>query len=259
MTDDVERDGLRPGDAVVVTGAAQGIGRAVALRLARGGARLALWDVQADAVAETARLCREAGAPDVRSDAVDVGDEAAVGRAAAAVVASWGAPFGLVNDAGIYPRAAVLDMGLALWERVIRVNLTGHFLCARALGRHMVAAGRGAVVNTGSGRALSGAALGAHYAASKGGIVSLTKSLALEWAKHGVRVNCVLPGIVETAMPLQGAPLEEVRARGARIIPMGRLGQPDDIAGVVAFLLSSDSAYMTGQAVAPNGGEIMVS
>jgi len=257
MAEAVERDGLRPGDAVVVTGAARGIGRAIALRLARGGARIAAWDVRAEDGAETAMHCPAPGAPDARFDTGDVGDETAVNAAADAVCAGWGTPYGLVNNAGIYPRAEVLDMDLALWERVLRTNLTGDFLCARALGRHMVAAGRGAIVNTSSGRALSGAARGAHYAASKGGIVAFTKSLALEWARYGIRVNCVLPGIVETDMPLQGAPLEEVKARAARVIPFGRLGQPEDIAGLVAFLLGPDAAYMTGQSVAANGGEIM--
>ena len=123
--------------------------------------------------------------------------------------------------------------------------------------RKAIAAGRGAIVNTTSGRALTGAARGAHYAASKGGILSFTKSLALDWAPHGIRVNCVIPGVIETALPLLDAPLDELRARGARF-PMGRLGQPEDIAGVVAFLLGPDAGYMTGQAIAVNGGEILL-
>jgi len=257
MADKVARDGLRHGDAVVVTGAAQGIGRAIALRLARDGARVAAWDIRGDGAEETIRLCRAEGAPDARFDRVDVGDEASVAAAAEAVCAAWGAPYGLVNDAGIYPRAAVLDTDLALWERVIRINLTGQFLCARALGRAMIAAGRGAIVNTASGRALTGAARGAAYAASKGGVLSFTKSLALDWARHGIRVNCIIPGVIETAMPLGDTTLDELRERGRRY-PMGRIGEVDDIAGVVAFLLGADAGYMTGQAVAVNGGEIFV-
>jgi NAD(P)-dependent dehydrogenase (short-subunit alcohol dehydrogenase family) len=257
MTERSARDGLRPGDAVVVTGAAQGIGRAVALRLARDGARIVAWDVQAEGGEETARLCRAEGAPDARFDRVDVGDETSVAAAADALAGAWGAPFGLVNNAGIYPRAAVLDTPLELWDRVLRVNLTGQFLCARALGRPMIAAGRGAIVNTASGRALAGAARGAAYTASKGGVLALTRSLALDWARHGIRVNCILPGVIETAMPLGDTTSDELRRRGANY-PMGRIGQPDDIAGVVAFLLGADAGYMTGQAVAANGGEIFV-
>jgi NAD(P)-dependent dehydrogenase (short-subunit alcohol dehydrogenase family) len=117
--------------------------------------------------------------------------------------------------------------------------------------------GRGAIVNTASGRALAGAANGAHYAASKGGIIALTKSLALDWAAYGIRVNCVIPGLTDTAQPRVEMGDNELYAAGARI-PMGRIGRPQDIAAVVAFLLSDDSGYMTGQSVAANGGAIMV-
>ena len=241
---------------VIVTGAAQGIGRAVALRLASPGVHLALWDVKSDGVEETAKLCRERGALSL-ARTVDVGDADAIEAAAAAFEREWGKPDGLVNDAGIFPRARALDMTLAEWEQVLRVNLTGTFLTARAVAARMKELGRGAIVNTASGRALAGAANGAHYAASKGGIIALTKSLALDWAAYGIRVNCVIPGLTDTAQPRVEMVDNELYAAGARI-PMGRIGRPEDIAAVVAFLLSDDAGYMTGQSVAANGGALMV-
>jgi NAD(P)-dependent dehydrogenase (short-subunit alcohol dehydrogenase family) len=140
---------------------------------------------------------------------------------------------------------------------VLRVNLTGTFVCAQAVAAHMKVAGRGTIVNTASGRALAGAANGAHYSATKGGIIALTKSLALDWAEFGIRVNCVIPGITDTAQPRVEMGDNELYATGSKI-PLGRIGHPDDIAAVVAFLLSDDAAYMTGQSVAVNGGAIMI-
>jgi NAD(P)-dependent dehydrogenase (short-subunit alcohol dehydrogenase family) len=241
---------------VIVTGAAQGIGRAVALRLASPGVHLAVWDVQAEGVEETATLCRDQGA-DARAWAVDVAYPDAIETAVAAFEQTWGKPDGLVNNAGIFPRARALDMDLAEWEQVLRVNLTGTFVTARAVAARMKDLGRGAIVNTASGRALGGAANGAHYSASKGGIIALTKSLALDWAAYGIRVNCVIPGLTDTAQPRVEMGDNELYAAGARI-PMGRIGRPEDIAAVVAFLLSDDAGYMTGQSVAANGGAIMI-
>jgi NAD(P)-dependent dehydrogenase (short-subunit alcohol dehydrogenase family) len=241
---------------VIVTGAAQGIGRAVALHLASPGVHLAVWDVKRDGVEETAKLCQEKGAA-ARAWTVDVGDADAIEAAVSAFERAWGKPDGLVNNAGIFPRARALDMKLAEWEEVLRVNLTGTFLTARAVAARMKDLGRGAIVNTASGRALAGAANGAHYAASKGGIIALTKSLALDWAAYGIRVNCVIPGLTDTAQPRIEMGDNELYAAGARI-PMGRIGRPQDIAAVVAFLLSDDAGYMTGQSVAANGGAIMV-
>jgi len=248
-------------ERVIVTGAAQGIGRAVALRLAAPGMHLALWDVKRDGVEETAKLCRDKGAL-ARGRTVDVGDADAIEAAVAALEQDWGKPDGLVNNAGIFPRARALDMDLAEWEQVLRVNLTGTFVTARAVAARMKDApmkdlGRGAIVNTASGRALAGAANGAHYAATKGGIIALTKSLALDWAAYGIRVNCVIPGLTDTAQPRVEMGDDELHAAGARI-PMGRIGRPEDIAAVVAFLLSDDAGYMTGQSVAANGGAIMI-
>jgi len=242
-------------ERVIITGGAQGIGRAVALRLAAPGVRLAVWDVKRDGVLETAELCRKAGAQ-ARATIVDVGDPHAVERAVADFEREWGKPDGLVNNAGIFPRTRALDMQLTEWEQVLRVNLTGTFATACAVAARMKDAGRGAIVNTASGRALAGAANGAHYAASKGGIIALTKSLALDWAAYGIRVNCVIPGITDTAQPRVELSDNELYAVGAHI-PMGRIGRPQDIAAVAAFLLSADASYMTGQSVAVNGGAIM--
>ncbi|MBV8285350.1 MAG: SDR family oxidoreductase [Hyphomicrobiales bacterium] len=241
---------------VIVTGAAQGIGRAVALHLASPGVALAVWDVKRDGVEETAKLCHERGAA-ARAWTVDVGDADAIEAAVSAFERAWGKPDGLVNNAGIFPRARALDMKLAEWEEVLRVNLTGTFVTARTVAARMKDLGRGAIVNTASGRALAGAANGAHYAASKGGIIALTKSLALDWAAYGIRVNCVIPGLTDTAQPRVEMGDNELYAAGASI-PMGRIGRPEDIAAVVAFLLSEDAGYMTGQSVAANGGAIMV-
>jgi NAD(P)-dependent dehydrogenase (short-subunit alcohol dehydrogenase family) len=241
---------------IIVTGAAQGIGRAAALRMASPGVHVAVWDMQADGVEETAQLCRAAGAVS-RAWQLDVGSEDQVEGAVADFGREWGRPDGLVNNAGIFPRARALDMQLSEWEQVLRVNLTGTFLCARAAARAMKEAGGGAIVNMASGRALAGAANGAHYSATKGGIIALTKSLALDWGAHDIRVNCVIPGLTDTAQPRGEMSQEQIYAMGERT-PLGRVGQPQDIAAVIAFLLSDDSAYMTGQSVAVNGGAIMI-
>lgn len=241
---------------IIVTGAAQGIGRAVAVRLSRPGVHIAVWDTKAGGVEETAQLCRDAGA-EARHWQVDVGAEDQVETAVAEFVDAWGAVDALVANAGIFPRSRALEMPLAEWEQVLRVNLTGTFLCARAAARTMKTAGRGAIVTVASGRGLLGAANGAHYASTKAGIIGLTKSLAADWAGFGIRVNCLLPGIADTAQPRVEMTDEQLYAVGDRI-PLGRIGLPEDMAGVVAFLLSDDAAYMTGQSVAVNGGAIMI-
>jgi NAD(P)-dependent dehydrogenase (short-subunit alcohol dehydrogenase family) len=246
--------GFQKGDCIVVTGAAQGIGRAVAVELSNRGARLVLWDISDEGLAETKGLC-ESAVGLVQN--VDVGDPARIASAAAEAIAHEGTIFGLVNNAGIFPRVAIRDVTPDVWRQVLGVNLMGTVFCSQAFGAHMASRGRGAVVNMASGRALQGTPRGAHYAASKAGIVSFTKSFALEYADAGLRCNCVIPGVTETAQPLADSTLEELHSRGKRI-PLGRIGQPEDIAKVVCFLLSDDAGYMTGQSVPVNGGAIMV-
>jgi NAD(P)-dependent dehydrogenase (short-subunit alcohol dehydrogenase family) len=245
---------LRKGDAVVVTGAAQGIGCAIAIELARRGANLALWDVAG--LTNTEALCMALGAH-VICRHVDVSDTSQIAPAAAEAVAQFDGVFGLVNNAGIFPRVSILDVTPETWRAVLGVNLLGTVFCSQALARDMVKRGRGIVVNIASGRALQGTPRGAHYAASKAGIVSFTKSFALEFAAQGLRANCVIPGVTETAQPLAETTLEELHSRG-KALPLGRIGQPEDIARVVAFLFSEDAAYMTGQSIPVNGGAIMI-
>ncbi len=188
---------------------------------------------------------------------VDVSDPGQIAQGAEEAVAHFNGVFGLVNNAGIFPRVSILDVTPETWRAVLGVNLMGTVFCSQALARDMVKRGRGVVVNIASGRALQGTPRGAHYAASKAGIVSFTKSFALEFAKQGLRANCVIPGVTETAQPLADTTLEELHERGKRI-PLGRIAQPEDIAKVVAFLFSDDAAYMTGQSVPVNGGVIMI-
>jgi NAD(P)-dependent dehydrogenase (short-subunit alcohol dehydrogenase family) len=214
-----------------------------------------LWDIQDAGLRDCARQCRTRGA-NVTYHSVDVSSEDQIEAALSAFVADWGAPDVLINNAGIFPRAAAVEIDRALWDKVIAVNLGGTFLCARACARHMLAANGGSIVNMASGRAFAGAAGGAHYAASKAGIVALTKSLALEWAPR-IRVNCVVPGLSDTAQPRQGMTEAQIREAGAGI-PLGRIGRPEDTAALVAFLVSDDAAYITGQSIATNGGAIML-
>ncbi|MDB5570898.1 MAG: 3-oxoacyl-[acyl-carrier protein] reductase [Hyphomicrobiales bacterium] len=257
MSDGVARDGLKAGDLVVVTGGGGGFGRALSLRFARDGAKVAVWEVNRDSGEETARQVREAGG-EARFFPVDLSQPAEIEAAAAAVLDAYGAPYCVINNASIYPRASVLDMSGETFERTLRVNVTAPFLVVKAFGRAMIAQRRGVVINISSTIAMQGAAGGANYASSKGALLSFTKSLALEWAQHNIRCNSILPGVAFTAQPLEATSAEELLERGRRTIPLGRVGYPDDVAGLAAFLASADAAYMTGQGLAMNGGRVFV-
>ena len=166
-----------------------------------------------------------------------------------AAVQSW-------SEMGAVPPAEAAKISRKGWDAVIETNLTGPFLMARAVFDAALRAGGGAIVNV-LANVRNGFPTMAHTGAARAGVDNLTKSLALDWARHGIRVNCIIPGVIETAMPLADTTPAELRERGTRY-PMGRNGEVDDIAGVVAFLLGADAGYMTGQAVAVNGGEILV-
>ena len=255
--DGIARDGITPGDLVIVTGGGGGFGRAFCRRFARGGAKVAVWDNTRDSAEETVRQVKDEGG-EARFFKVDLAQAAEIDAAVADTVAAYGTPYCIINNASIYPRASVIDMPPEVWERTLKVNITAPFLILRAFGPQMIAQQRGVVINIASGRALEGAARGANYACTKAAILSLTKSVALEWAKHNIRVNAIIPGVSFTAQPLEATTSEELLARGKATIPMGRVGYPDDMAGLAAYLASADAAYMTGQGIGMNGGRVLI-
>ena len=239
----------------VVTGGSKGIGRAIVLALARRHYDVAILDPLASG-SEVALEAIEMGGRALYLP-VDVSDESAVRAAAQEVGGQLGACHLLVNNAGIFPRASAIDMPFALWQRVLNVNLGGAFLCSQAFAPGMLQAGAGVIINIASGRGIQGAAKGgAHYAASKGGLIALTRSLAQEWAPH-IRVNTLVPGVTHTDQPLEATSVDELYARGSRI-PLGRIGQPEDVANGVCLLASDDAAYITGQSLCVNGGAVML-
>lgn len=255
--DGIERDGYRAGDHVIVTGAGGGFGRAFCLRFAKMGLKISAWDIDRANGEETLRLVREAGGQ-AHFVCVDLADAAQIDAAVAATMAAYGVPYAIVNNASIYPRASLIDMPVATFEQTLKINITAPMHILRAFGPQMIAQGRGIIINIASGRGVEGAAGGVGYACSKAAILSLTKTVALEWAKHNIRCNAIIPGMSMTAQPLAASTPEELIERGKKRVPLGRIGYPEDVAGLAAFLLSPDAAYMTGQGVAMNGGNIMV-
>lgn len=239
---------------IVVTGAAQGIGAACAQRLARSNARLALWDVdeaQGEALAQTLRAI----GTEVLFVACDVSDAAAVASATAATIAAFGRIDGLVNNAGIVRSAPFLEMSEAEWQRVIDVNLSGAFRVGQAVAREMAAQGGGSIVNMGSVSGLLASPGIAAYNTSKGGMHQLTRVMAVELAAQGVRVNAVAPGTIATELAIQAVMgSEEARARVLGRTPLGRLGEPAEVADAVAFLLSPAASYLSGSILVIDGG-----
>ncbi len=246
------------GRVAIVTGAGGGIGRAIALRLAAEGCAVGILDRDRAGAEHTAALVRQAGRPAAAATA-SVADRPGV-DAAVASLAELGPPDILVNNAGILRTAPFLDTTAQDWRDIMAVNLDGVFHLCQAVLPGMVARRRGAVVNMSSWTGKKGVPNHAAYSASKFAVIGLTQSIAGEMAAHGVRVNAVCPGIiVDTQMRVQAEAmnatqgLPDVQTR-AKTIPLQRPGTPEDIAGVVAFLVSDDAGYMTGQAVNITGG-----
>ena len=240
----------------LVTGAQQGIGRAFALAFAAEGADVAVNYLDDAAAAE--RVAADARKHGVRAVVLQ-GDVARVDQGQALVartVEELGGVDILVNNAGVYPRSPFLELAEREWDHVLDVNLKGACFCAQAAARAMIAGGRrGSIINL-SSSSIRGQARGVHYTASKGGLITMTRSMALELAPHGIRVNAIAPGTTDTAQP-RGGNTEEELAALARVIPLGRIAQPDDIASVAVFLACDESRHMTGQTLHVNGGLYM--
>jgi len=239
----------------IITGAARGIGRAIALKLASGGAKLALMDVLEEPLAESVALCTEAGSPEARCYRLDVTDEQAVEETVDRVAEEFGSIDILVNNAGITRDDLLMRMESSAWDIVLAVNLKGTFLMTRVAARHMLRNRRGRIVNLASVSGLAGNAGQANYSASKAGVVGLTKTTARELAARNITANAVAPGFIETDMTAVLSDAVKEKAKAA--IPLRRMGRPDDVAEAVAFFASDEAAYITGQVIAVDGGMVM--
>jgi len=238
----------------LVTGAARGLGQAIALKLAEAGADLALCDLNAEWAEETAEKVKALGRR-AECYGVNVAEGESVTAGVKAIQKDFGKIDILVNNAGITKDGLLIRMSEDDWDAVLNVNLKGTFLCTKAVMRGMMKQRSGTIVNIASVIGLMGNAGQANYAASKGGVISFSKTVGKELASRNVRCNAVAPGFIRTAMT--DALDEEVQSKMKELIPLSRFGEPEDVANVVLFLASDASAYVTGQVISTCGGMVM--
>jgi NAD(P)-dependent dehydrogenase (short-subunit alcohol dehydrogenase family) len=242
----------------VVTGAASGMGLAIGKRLAANGRRVALLDLDGDGAERAAAEIRESGAQAIAAT-VDIADRAAIESALALVRSELGPVEIMVTSAGLDQFSPFTDITIEMWDRMIAVNLTGTFHCLQAVVPDMLAGGWGRIVTISSSSAQSGAPRMAHYVASKGGVIGMTKALAVELGPHGITVNTIPPGAIETPMTSRAEASGNLPGADviAKMIPVRRMGTPEDIAAACAFLCSEDAGYITGQQINLNGGRYL--
>jgi 3-oxoacyl-[acyl-carrier protein] reductase len=239
----------------VVTGSGRGIGHAIAVRLAKEGARVASVSRTEANAQKTADEINAARADAAKAYAVDVADQAAVQKAAGQIFADFGRVDILVNNAGVTRDGLSMRMSMEDWDTVLNTNLKGAFNFIQAVMRPMIKQRSGRIINISSIAGLIGNAGQANYAASKAGLIGLTKTLARELASRGITVNAVAPGLIETDMTTVLS--EEIRQNILKNVPLGKLGEPEDIAGAVAYLASAEAKYITGQVLTVDGGMVM--
>lgn len=247
------------GRVAVVTGAASGMGLAIARQLAARGDPVGLLDLQGEAALRAAEELREAGATAIGVEA-DVADRRAVDAALDKLRAQLGPIHIMVTAAGLDSFARFTEITIENWERVLAVNLTGTFHCLQAAVPDMLEARWGRMVTISSSSAQSGALRMAHYVASKGGVIGLTRALALELAPHGITVNNIPPGMIDTPMLRRAeaaGDVGKIEKFAPRMIPVGRAGTPEDVAATCAFLCSEQASFITGQVVGVNGGMVL--
>ncbi len=238
----------------MVTGAARGLGQAIAVKMAEAGADVALCDLNAEWLEETAAKVKALGRR-AECYSVNVAEGESVMAGVKAIEKDFGKIDVLVNNAGITKDGLLMRMSEDDWDAVLNVNLKGVFLCTKAAMRGMMKQRSGTIVNIASVIGLMGNAGQANYAASKGGVISFSKTVAKELASRNVRCNAVAPGFIRTAMT--DALDEEVQGKMKELIPLSRFGEPEDVANVVLFLASDASAYVTGQVLSTCGGMVM--
>jgi len=239
----------------LVTGSASGIGRAIALRFAREGADVVISDVNLEGAIKTADEIAAETSARTMAVKLDVSDSSSCSEAVKSVIEKFQKIDILVNNAGITKDNLILRMSDEEFARVIDVNLKGVFNMTRAVARDMLKARSGRIINIASVVGLMGNAGQANYSASKGGVIALTKTAAREFASRGILVNAIAPGFIKTAMTEVLS--EEAKTKLASLIPLGRLGEVEDVASAALFLASGDSSYITGQVLSVNGGMYM--
>ncbi|MFI6338916.1 SDR family NAD(P)-dependent oxidoreductase [Streptomyces sp. NPDC050535] len=242
------------GKVAVVTGGARGIGQGIATVLAAKGAAVAVWDLNVEGAEKTAAAIHAAGGKAIAVGG-DASDAAAVASAAARTREELGPVTILVNNAGTTAYQPFTDITEDAWDRMIGINLKGPFLVTKELVPDMLAAGWGRIINISSSSAQTGAPAMAHYVASKGGVIGLTRALAVEYVQKGITVNHVPPGFIDTPLVREG-PIDVEAA--AATMPMKRAGTPEDVAHAVAYLASEEAGYVTGQTLSTNGGRYLV-
>ncbi len=241
----------------LVTGAMRGMGRTHALALARQGAKVAVTDVNLEECQKVMEEIKSQGG-EAAAFKMDVSNNAEVKKVFAETVKTFARLDILVNNAGVYAPKSAIELSEEEWNKTISVNLKGQFLCAQAAAIEMVKNKWGRIINiasVASGQVGIGLSGGAHYAASKGGIIAMTESLAIEWAPLGINVNCIAPGAIDTAMSRKARiPKEAMDEFLKQNVPLGRIGQPEEVSPMVVFLSSEEASYITGSTFYVDGG-----